>query len=363
MERPINGVIWTIALLAGVAIALASASHSFIGALMGGGDPQPWPVMRWQLIYWISWGILAPFVVQLSSRHLVMRPFSRQHLAMHVLGAAAFHIFHVGFQVFAMRILPAYVELHGGTLVGAYLWHVTDSIYLNTVTFIAIASITHLAVYHHRYRQKEIDSAKLESALVQAQLQTLRMQLQPHFLFNTLHSISTLMHRDVAAAESMLVQLSDLLRMTVEEGGSQVVTLSEEIAFVRKYLDIEKVRFGDRLTIEYDLDESMLQEPVPTFILQPLVENAVRHGISTRSGPGTVRIRAHGDNKSVILSIEDNGRGLPESGYREGVGLTNTRQRLRQMYGSVSSLVVENSQPSGVRCEIRFPRKAVVGTD
>jgi LytS/YehU family sensor histidine kinase len=183
------------------------------------------------------------------------------------------------------------------------------------------------------------------------------MQLHPHFLFNTLHSISTLMHRDVDEADRTLLKLSDLLRRIIESTRTQKVTLSEELAFLRAYLDIEQVRFGDRLTVTYDVSEEAATEDVPNLVLQPLIENAIRHGFQPSGRPFalTIRARTSGDRLTVVVS--DSGVGLPD-GFDEtdyGVGLRLTKERLRLLYGPAATLTLSGSENGGTSARIELP--------
>ena len=158
------------------------------------------------------------------------------------------------------------------------------------MTYWAVIAVAHALDYHRESQERAVTAAQLETRLAEAQLQALQRQLHPHFLFNTLHTISALMHRNIEAADAMLARLSDLLRMTLDQLGTQVVTLKEELDFVEKYLEIEHTRFGDRLQVRIDAEPGTLDASVPNFILQPLVENALRHGIGPKLGGGTVEV-------------------------------------------------------------------------
>jgi LytS/YehU family sensor histidine kinase len=181
------------------------------------------------------------------------------------------------------------------------------------------------------------------------------MQLQPHFLFNTLHTISALMHRDVKRADSMIAALSDLLRMSLRSVGVQEVELREELEFLQRYLEIMSLRFGDRLTVTLDIDAAILDARVPTLVLQPLVENAFRHGFGDGMRAGQVRVTVRPDGDMLRCEVVDNGRGLPQSGAREGVGTTNTRARLRHLYGERFSLELSANPGGGARVSLAIP--------
>ena len=195
---------------------------------------------------------------------------------------------------------------------------------------------------------------ELEGLLTRAELQNLKMQLHPHFLFNTLHTISVLMMRNVTAANRMLIRLSDLLRITLDNAGAQEVTLKQELDFLNGYLEIEQTRFHDRLTVNRDIDPATLDVMVPNLLLQPLVENAIRHGISTRADAGLIEIRSRREADRLVIEISDNGQGLPGN-VKKGVGLANTEARLEQLYGNSHSFALLPAPSGGLLVRIVIP--------
>jgi two-component system, LytTR family, sensor kinase len=214
--------------------------------------------------------------------------------------------------------------------------------------------------YYRRYREGELRASQLETQLTQAQLQALKMQLHPHFLFNTLHSISALLHRDPDTADRMIARLGDFLRLTLDNSGAQEVSLEKELEFLKCYLDIERVRFQDRLTTSLDVEPRALDAQVPNLILQPIVENALRHGLAQRSAPGHLEISAKRDNGSLRIEVKDNGPGLAavkgQAGIvREGLGLSNTRARLEQLYGGAHRFSIENAPGGGMVVTLEIP--------
>jgi signal transduction histidine kinase len=212
--------------------------------------------------------------------------------------------------------------------------------------------------YYRRYQQESVRAAQLQTQLAQAQVQTLKMQLHPHFLFNTLHSISALVHDDPDSAESMIARLSDLLRRALDQSATQEIPLRDELDFLNLYLDIERIRFEDRLKVEYDIDPGVLDALVPNMILQPLVENAIRHGISSRTENGRICISAKKRANDLLLRVEDNGSGMPARAVlalKEGVGLTSTRGRLERLYGSGQRLQLEAPSAGGLIARIVLP--------
>jgi two-component system LytT family sensor kinase len=216
--------------------------------------------------------------------------------------------------------------------------------------------------YYQAFRERERQAAALATELVQARLQALRMQINPHFLFNTLNTISALVHENPDAADRMIVRLSELLRRTLDRGDVQEVPLREELDFLRGYLEIEQMRFPDRLTVTYDIEPKTNDLLVPHLILQPLVENALRHGIMPREEPGRVKISAAIAAKDTLeLKVWNNGNPLPdpntlaEKSPREGIGLNNVRSRLAQLYGGVQEFTLSNAIGGGVEARLRIP--------
>jgi len=226
--------------------------------------------------------------------------------------------------------------------------------------FWGLVGVAHALQFHERARSREQREADLEARLAEARLQALRMQLNPHFLFNTLNSIAALVP-DHPQAEQMIEALSDLLRLTLTTPERQEVTLREELHFLERYLLIERIRFGDRLSVENQVDVAALDALVPILILQPLVENAVRHGLETQIAPAVIRVVAEHAGGSLRLRVADNGRGLaPGRGpaIQERVGLTNTRARLRMLYNGEASLDLRPGTPAGFEVEVRLPWRA-----
>jgi two-component system, LytTR family, sensor kinase len=214
--------------------------------------------------------------------------------------------------------------------------------------------------YYRRFREGQLRAAQLETQLTQAQLQALKMQLHPHFLFNTLHSISALVHRDPEAADRMIARLGDFLRLTLENSGAQEVSLQKELEFLKCYLEIERVRFQDRLTTHLDIEARALDSPVPNLILQPIVENALRYGVAAHNAPGRIEISAKRDNGSLRIQVRDNGPGLatiskPNGKLREGLGLSNTRARLSQLYGAAHRFELSNAPEGGLVVTLEIP--------
>jgi LytS/YehU family sensor histidine kinase len=216
--------------------------------------------------------------------------------------------------------------------------------------------------YYRRHQDEELKISRLKTELAQtqlqvtqAQLQSLKMQLQPHFLFNTLNSISTLLDEDVDAADEMIARLGDFLRLTLDNPGAQEVTLQEELEFLRCYLAIEQVRFRDRLTVEMKIDPETLEALVPNLILQPIVENAIRHGVIACVGKGRVEIQASKENGSLCLMVTDNGPGLQGNPGKRGLGFSLTKERLERLYDVKQQLELHDVPEGGLKVTLEIP--------
>ena len=213
-------------------------------------------------------------------------------------------------------------------------------------------------VYFARYYERRQHAARLQVQLADARFQALKMQVRPHFLFNTLNAIVTLIRKgESSQADQMLTRLGGLLGRALEDSDRAVVPLREEMDFIRGYLDLEKLRFEDSLTIEMDIPEHVLNLNVPSFILQPLVENALRHGVAAHESPGHIVIAATSEENTLILSVDDNGPGFPP-GFtlaEAGIGLTNCDQRLKQLYGDSATMSIQKAPGGGSRVRLRIP--------
>jgi len=226
--------------------------------------------------------------------------------------------------------------------------------------YMLIALTSYAYSYYSRYREGQLRTLQLEAQLSQAQLQALKMQLHPHFLFNTLHSISALLTKDVEAARKMITRLGDFLRLTLENSGSQEVTLQQEVEFLSCYLEIERIRFQNRLVTRIDLGEQTLDAMVPNLILQPIVENAIRHGIAPRSTPGLIEISAKQIVNKLRIQVRDNGPGLSDHRtsvnlFKKGLGLANTETRLERLYGADHLFDLSNNPDGGLIVTLEIP--------
>jgi hypothetical protein len=225
--------------------------------------------------------------------------------------------------------------------------------------YLIVACAAHALAYYRRAQQRESEAIALAAGLNRAKLEALRLQLQPHFLFNTLNAISTLVHRDPRAADELIGDLSELLRLSLQTSENEV-PLSRELELLDCYLAIEKIRLGERLRIVREIDPAALPVLVPTFVLQPLAENAIRHGIEPRREPGTLTLTARTEGDRLHIAVSDDGVGLKPAeprAARRGIGLANTEERLRALHGGTAQLELTSPESGGVRVELTLPAK------
>jgi len=278
---------------------------------------------------------------------------------LHMVGAVVFSVGHVAL-VSWLEAGERSVQT-GDILTFSYLFGKLSVAYTFSNIFkYWIVVLGHLGWrYYRAYREREQQASALATELVQARLQALRMQINPHFLFNTLNTIAALVHEKPEAADRMIVRLSGLLRRTLDRGEVQEVPLREEIEFLKGYLEIEQMRFPDRLTVAFDVEPKTQELLVPHLILQPLVENALRHGILPREEPGRIEISAQVvAGNELELKVRDNGSGLAthnEEAAPEGIGLKNVRSRLAHLYGGAQRLTIQNAPGGGVEATVRIP--------
>ncbi len=227
----------------------------------------------------------------------------------------------------------------------------------NVLVYWVIIVVAHASAFYRRMRERERRGLELEKRLAESRLQALQMQLNPHFLFNALHGVSALMYRDVDAADRMLVRLSELLRHALDRSEAQQVPLRDELDFVERYLALEQIRFAGRLTVVREVEDAAGDALVPNLILQPLVENAIKHGVASLVRPGTVTLRARLRPESRLrLEVEDDGVGLGKGkAGGSGIGLSNSRARLRQLHGDGASLELSAGAAGGVRATVDLP--------
>ncbi|HSG98930.1 MAG TPA: histidine kinase [candidate division Zixibacteria bacterium] len=323
----------------------------------------PWSEsILWGLTDFYCWALLSPLVIYLARK----LPFSRSSWAL----PAALHLpISAALALLQLLLFSGVFMLEGGLdyVMQSYdnpnLWTVwsgmiVGKLHSSILVYWGILVATLALDYYNRFRRERIRTAEIESRLARAELAALKMQLHPHFLFNTLNTIASLIREHPAEAERTVVRLADLLRTSLEGAGDTEIPLREELAFIRKYLDIELIRFQDRLTVDYRVADEALDALTPPLILQPVVENAIKHGIAPLEKDGRLTLSGGLQNGSLTLTVEDNGPGLPADWQRrleERVGLANTRERLRQLYGDKQRFEIEHPTGGGARVRITIP--------
>jgi two-component system LytT family sensor kinase len=313
----------------------------------------------WKAMEWYAWALLSPIILRACRTFdFTARPW-RTVFAHLVCGAGA-SLLHCCVLTTGARI-EAQVLQTGYSWPGLFKFILANHFHENALTYAAIVSAWYALDYYTRFREREHRTAELEAHLAQARLQALKTQLHPHFLFNTLNGIAALIYDEPKAAHRMLARLSELLRMSLQDEGAHEVTLRSELEFSRRYLELEQIRFGDRLTVKLDIAPETLEAYVPNLILQPLLENAIKHAIAPFSTQGQISVCSRRDQDMLQLSVTDNGPGLSASNGAEGlsgIGLSNTQARLKELYGSKHRVEFNNGDNGGLAVEITIPFRA-----
>lgn len=314
-----------------------------------------WP----EVVEWGIWGVLCPFIILWAKKY----PKNSS-------GWLAKVKFHVPVGLITTLVYGAIYSclryIFGLLLGEENLWSISQNFMhrlyylpIPLILYSSIVGITYAVGYYQQFKDEALKAAEIQQKLAQAELLVLKKQLHPHFLFNTLHAISTLMHKDIDAADKMIVRLSHLLRATLENTGVQEVTLRQEMEILKIYLEIEQIRFQDRLEVSIEVEPAIYDKKVPNLILQPIVENAIRHGIAQFAKQGKVTVIAQCENGHIELKVSDNGKGMvstQEADIKEGIGLSNTRMRLRQLYGEKGKLILNNiGESQGLEVKIVIP--------
>lgn len=364
LQKP--SVKWGLIFLIWTLLGLLFVFQAFIYNVNYNGREFNWMrTFSYQLSNFWLWALLTPFIYMLSRRFPLGRRQLWRHLGIH----AGFALLIAPLQrltavVANFLILNSLGQLDGTVpaMLNRAKFGIIGGSIDSLILYFTILTVCFGIAYYRKYQQQELISSQLETQLAQAQLQALKMQLHPHFLFNTLHAISTLMDEDVKTARRMLVRLSELLRITLENAGTQEVTLKKELEMLNRYLEIEQIRFQDRLKINLQIDPEALDARVPNLLLQPIVENAIRHGIAPVSRAGNIDIRAQRCNGNLRLQVQDDGKGISEQQLANlvpGVGLSNTKNRLTQLYGDNQLLNLSNIESGGLLVSVEIPFQTI----
>ena len=342
-------------------VVLVFAVQGFMQDVMNGSTV--WSIfdyLRWSMIEWYTWAALTPLVFQLAEKYPIQSPVRLRGLGMQLLASLGVTMLVILIGAFVSTAfepssfaeqIKLFVGLHFATDLLAY-W--------------LVFAIQQAMQFHAEKTRREIEASQLATELAQSRLRALKSQLQPHFLFNTLHAIATLLDEDALSAEDMLLRLSELLRAFLEDYDGQEVSLRRELVLLDLYLGIQRIRFKDRLTTRIYVAPDTLDCAVPSLILQPIVENAISHGISKRTGLDCIEIESRREGDTLCIDVRNRNSSLEEghaSNAGHGIGLTNTELRLRELYGSVAQVSLGMIWPEGVICRLRLPFREIEELD
>jgi hypothetical protein len=341
--------VWLFVSAAWVAPALLAVFKEYARGLLAGGPAPDLRLAAFEGGDWLLYSFLTPVVFLLARRYPLARGALGRRLPLHVAASivlcAAWALAGSAWSEALFGTTP-----YGG---GTLAWFLT-SLPFGVAVYFAVLGIEHGVFYFVQARERETQAARLEAQLAEARMAALHSQLQPHFLLNSLNAVTVVVRdRDTATAVRVLEQLGDLLRRVTRPGRPQEVPLSDELAFTRQYLGIETVRFSDRLRPSFAVDSAVLGAAVPELLLQPLVENALRHGLARRQGAMLLHIEGRREGADLVVSVTDDGPGPAQSG--EGIGLGATRRRLATLYGDRARLELVATPVGGARVTVRLP--------
>ena len=352
---------WSIILLAWLIPSSIAVLQSTAGYALRGMLAREWIWALMQFPRWMTWALVTPLIFYASERVSFTRGRIGRAILTHlliafVLGAAVELVWMRLSLALSALLEPEQMARMPTSRIEIYSTAVLTRLLSGAFTYAAVLGIATTLGYHRRFREREVRAAQLEAQLALAQVQALKMQVHPHFLFNTLHAVTVLIREDPAAATRVVTRLGDLLRLTLSRATTAQVSFRRELEILTLYLEIERMRFHDRLEINYDVQAATLAALVPDLILQPLVENAIKHGVSPNAGVGRIDVHSRRDGEWLVLEIRDNGAGLaPGERPRDGVGLTTTKARLDRLYGAYHELTLANRDEGGFVARIRIP--------
>jgi two-component system, LytTR family, sensor kinase len=355
---------WVVSFCACTLFILINSTSTYFAYRLGlfpNAAPFSWRhLVLEQALIWYPVALLIPPILWVGRRFRLERRSWRKTVPLHL---ALLLVYDALGALISLLLFSLFWNLQMGaqSLPVYYLSRIIVRLPISIISYWSILGAGYAFEYYRKYREQQLQATRLEACLVEAQLQALKMQLHPHFLFNTLHAISALMDEDIKAARRMIARLSELLRLTLENAGQQEVSLRQELEALERYLEIEQIRFQDRLKVELQIEPATLVARVPNLILQPIVENAIRHGIAPVSKAGSIEIRAAQRDGKLELSVRDDGPGLANDGeaFKPGIGLSNTRARLQQLYGGAQQLEISNAAEGGVIVKLTMPFESV----
>lgn len=361
MDRPPDARLpywrWIAAIWSGIGLIDATET---VFPMRAQGMHHAWVALFTTLMLgWLPWALATPLVVQLGRRFPLTGTRWVTAWPLHIATATAICLVSAGWSATLEELLDPWAYSQGpGPFTALWLQKFAYGVLTSIVLYAFILTIDFALQSRERLARQQIEAARLSEHLSKAQLEALRRQIEPHFLFNSLNAIAGLVRdqRNEAAAET-IVALSEFLRSAAQDSNSQQVPLSREVEHLRQYLEIQKARFAERLQVTLEIPSELLAAPVPSLILQPLVENAIKHGISKRAQGGSIRVNAASAHGMLNLNVDNDGPGLPADfeATRNGIGIANLRTRLQILYGSQGSLSLRNQDGGGVRVSISVP--------
>ncbi len=354
-----RGFGWKWIIIFGSALS-SSIFAALIVSQLYSSNGQPISFVRgfaWQAPIFFLWAFFVPVIIWAGKKFRLSQGGWTAAFPTYIFISIPLILLHTIFTVWIMQAVKfssLYTQLNFNDVFNKAL--ILERIPIDILIYWAIVGVIYASEYYTQFKEREGEAKELESQLISAQLQALKMQLNPHFLFNTLQTINVLITKEPDTAKQMITKLGDLLRATLSRATSQEVTLGEEISLLQDYLAIEQIRFKNRLIVHYDVTPSVNNCMVPDFILQPLVENAITHGIAPKLGMVTLTIKACSADQQLIIEVIDNGIGLP-SNWQEGIGLGATRARLQRLYGLNHRFQIIENEISGITVRIEIPIK------
>jgi two-component system, LytTR family, sensor kinase len=341
--------------------AILGAVDTLAQQRVWGGPPVPLRAVLFTSGDWLLYALFTPVVFVLSRRWPLARPHVARHAAIHVAISLLFCAAWAGAGTLLKLVLDP--QSFGGGVGKFFVSWVFTTLPFGVAVYLAVVGIEHALRYFAEARERDTQLARMSEQLTSAKLSALQARLNPHFLFNSLNTIAVLVRGgDNGRATRVVEHLSEVLRQTLSRSREAEVSLDDELDLVRQYLAVEAARFSDRLRVEVDVPEALLSAAVPSFALQHLVENAIRHGIARRSDAGRILVSARRVGDDVEITVHDDGAGLaPGPNHTDGHGLENTRERLRTLYGDRASLIVESAE-QGTTARLRLPYREIAFT-
>ena len=345
---------WAILLGAWAAVAFFSCGAIWLAWQMLDNTTPLAVLLRLELPVWFFWVAATVAIVRLSRRYPLDRARPYTSIGLHVATAAVTATLFVSFRLLWYQSFNP--SPYTDPYVARWFWRMFREHFVGGFTsYWAVVGVYHAFTNYSRFRQRDVEATVVRGQLAEARLESLRLQLRPHFLFNALNTASAVLEENPRRARRIIGQLGELLRASLRSDARHLVTLREEIALVAAYLEIEGERFGDRLSYTLDVSPDSRDVLVPSFLLQPLVENAVRHGIAPREGPGHITVRTARHDDHVEIHVEDNGVGLVGPSLSEGIGLGNTRRRLRELFPEAADLTLQPRPGGGLDVRVQVP--------